>query len=48
MNMITLEFKPVKVKIPVQGLTLEALEKMIFDIRQENGKNSLCKRAAAI
>jgi len=40
MNTITLEFKPVKVKIPVEGLTLEALEEMIFDIRGENGKTA--------
>ncbi len=26
MNKITLEFVPVKIKIPVEGLTLEALE----------------------
>ena len=37
-NTITPEFKPVKVKVPVQGLTLEALEEMVFDIRQELGK----------
>ena len=40
MNKITLEFKPVKIKIPVEGLTLEALEEMIFDIRQEIGKTT--------
>lgn len=38
MDKITLEFKPVKLKIPIEGLTLEALEEMIFDIRQEVGK----------
>ena len=38
MNKITLEFKAVKVKISTQDLTLEALEEMIFDIRQEIGK----------
>ena len=38
MNTITLEFKSVKVKIPTENLTLEALEEMIFDIRQELGK----------
>jgi len=37
MNKITLEFSPVKIKIPVEGLTLEA---MIFDIRQEVGKTA--------
>jgi len=37
---ITVEFKPVKIKIPVEGLTLEALEEMIFDIRQELGKTA--------
>jgi len=40
MNKITLEFRPVKIKIPVKGLTLEALEEMIFDIRQESGKTA--------
>jgi len=38
MNTITLEFKAVKVKIPVKNLTLETLEEAIFDIRQEIGK----------
>ena len=38
MDTITLEFKAVKAKIPIKGLTLEALEEMIFDIRQEIGK----------
>lgn len=38
MNTITLEFKAVKAKIPVENLTLEALEEMIFDLRQEIGK----------
>ena len=38
MNTITLEFKAVKVKVPTQDLTLETLEEMIFDIRQELGK----------
>jgi len=41
MNTITLEFKPVKLKIPVKDLTLEALEEMVFDIRQEIGKTAL-------
>jgi hypothetical protein len=41
MNKITLEFKPVKVKIPTENLTLEALEQMVFDIRQELGKTAL-------
>ena len=41
MNTITLEFKAVKVKIPVENLTLEALEQMVFDIRQELGKTAL-------
>lgn len=40
MDTITLEFKPVKVKIPTENLTLEALEEMIFDIRQELGKTT--------
>ena len=40
MNTITLEFKPVKIKIPTENLTLEALEEMIFDIRQEQGKTA--------
>lgn len=40
MNTITLEFKAVKAKIPVENLTLEALEEMIFDIRQEIGKTA--------
>jgi len=40
MNTITLEFKPVKVKIPTENLTLEALEEMIFDIRQETAKTA--------
>ncbi|MBL7131048.1 MAG: ISLre2 family transposase [Candidatus Omnitrophica bacterium] len=37
---ITIEFKPVKIKIPAEGLTLEALEGMVFDIRQEIGKTA--------
>lgn len=37
---ITVEFKPVKIKIPVENLTLEALEEVIFDIRQEIGKTA--------
>jgi len=37
-NTITLEFKAVRVKIPVEGLTFEGLEEMVFDIRQEIGK----------
>lgn len=41
MNTITLEFKPVKVKIPVENLTLETLEEAIFDIRQEIGKTAM-------
>ena len=40
MNTITLEFNPVKIKIPVKNLTLEALEEAIFDIRQEIGKTA--------
>ena len=43
MNTITLEFKAVKVKIPTENLTLEALEQMVFDIRQEIGKAALVK-----
>ena len=43
MNTITLEFKAVKVKIPTEGLTLEGLEQMVFDIRQEIGKTALVK-----
>ena len=43
MNTITLEFKAVKVKIPTENLTLEALEQMVFDIRQEIGKTALVK-----
>ena len=43
MNTITLEFKAVKVKIPTEGLTLEGLEQMVFDIRQEIGKIALVK-----
>ena len=38
MNTITLEFKPVKLKMSVKNLTLETLEEAIFDIRQEIGK----------
>ncbi len=41
MNTITLELKAVKVKIPTENLTLEALEQMVFDIRQELGKTAL-------
>ena len=37
---ITVEFKPVKIKISAENLTLEALEEMIFDIRQESGKTA--------
>ena len=40
MNTITLEFKPVKLKIPIKNLTLEVLEEMVFDIRQEIGKEA--------
>lgn len=40
MNTITLEFKAVKAKISTKNLTLEALEEMIFDIRQEIGKTA--------
>ena len=40
MKTITLEFKPVKIKIPAKDLTLETLEEMIFDIRQEIGKRA--------
>lgn len=40
MNTITLEFKPVKLKIPIEKLTLEGLEEMIFDLRQEIGKTA--------
>jgi len=36
MNTITLEFKAAKVKIPTEGLTFEALEEMVFGIRQHN------------
>jgi len=38
MNTITVEFKPVKLKMSVKNLTLETLEEAIFDIRQEIGK----------
>jgi len=41
MDTITLEFKPVKIKIPTENLTLQALEQMVFDIRQELGKTVL-------
>ena len=41
MNTITLEFKAVKVKIPIENLTLEGLEQMTFDLRQELGKTAL-------
>lgn len=41
MNTITLEFKSVKAKIPIEGLTLEGLEQMVFDIRQELGRTAL-------
>jgi len=41
MNTITLEFKPVKLKIPIQNLTLETLEQMTFDTRQELAKTAL-------
>lgn len=40
MNKITLEFKAVKIKISVKNLTLEGMEEMIFDIRQELGKTA--------
>lgn len=43
MNTITLEFKAVKAKIPVENLTLESLEEMIFDIRQEIGITTFVK-----
>ena len=43
MNTITLEFKAVKVKIPAENLTLEGLEQMVFDIKQEIGKAALVK-----
>ncbi len=43
MDKITLEFAPVKIKIPTKDLTLEALEEMIFDIRQEIGKAAFVK-----
>jgi hypothetical protein len=41
MDKITLEFKAVKAKIPIENLTLEGLEQMVFDIRQELGKSAL-------
>ena len=41
MNTITLEFKSVKAKIPIENLTLEGLEQMTFDLRQELGKTAL-------
>lgn len=41
MNTITLEFKAVKLKIPTENLTLEALEQMTFDTRQEIAKTAL-------
>lgn len=41
MNTITLEFKSVKADIPIENLTLEGLEQMVFDIRQELGKTAL-------
>jgi len=47
MNTITLEFKSVKAKIPAEGLTLEALEEMIFDIRQEIGKTAFANALKA-
>jgi hypothetical protein len=40
MNTITLEFKPVKLKIPIEGLTFEVIEEAIFDIRQEIGRTA--------
>ena len=40
MDTITLEFKSVKIRIPIDNLTLEALEEIIFDIRQEIGKTA--------
>lgn len=43
MNKITLEFKSVKVEIPIENLALEALEEMVFDIRQEIGKTAFIK-----
>lgn len=43
MNTITLEFEAVKVKIPVENLTFESLEEMIFDIRQEIGRTAFVK-----
>jgi len=43
MDTITLQFKIVKVKIPTGNLTLEALEQMVFDIRQELGKTVILK-----
>ncbi|MFH1767659.1 MAG: UPF0236 family protein, partial [Candidatus Omnitrophota bacterium] len=43
MNTITLEFKLVKIKIPVENLTLEVLEEAIFEIRQEIGKTAFVK-----
>lgn len=41
MNTITLEFKSVKAEIPIEGLTLEGLEQMVFDLRQELGKTAI-------
>ncbi|MFH1641004.1 MAG: ISLre2 family transposase [Candidatus Omnitrophota bacterium] len=41
MNTITLEFKSVKAKIPIENLTLEGLEQMVFDLRQELGKTAI-------
>jgi len=38
---ITLEFRPVKIKIPLKGLTLDTLEEAVFDIRQDIGKTAL-------
>lgn len=41
MNTITLEFKAVKAKIPIENLTLEGLETAVFDLRQEIGQTAL-------
>lgn len=43
MDTITVEFENVKVKIPQEGLTFEALEQMIFDISRAIAQKALVK-----
>jgi hypothetical protein len=43
MDTITVEFKSVKLKIPQEGLTLETLEQMIFDISRSVAQAALVK-----